>query len=114
MSAAALKERLRADLKTAMRERNPAEVSLFRNLIAVIDNAEAVPIEGLEERLRLQSFGFIGKVTRRELDPAELDALLFAEVRSRLSAATDYERHGRSEDAARLRREAGLITRYRA
>lgn len=110
MSASALKERLRGDLKAAMRERKPAEVAAIRTLIAAIDNAEAVPTEGLEERLRLRED--VGEVARRELDPEALDAVLAREIESRLAAAGDYERHGRGDDAVRLREEVKLIERY--
>jgi uncharacterized protein YqeY len=110
MSASELKDRLRADLKTAMRARNPAEVGVIRTLIAAVDNAEAQPIEAFEERLRRREV--VGEVGRRELDSQALDAVLAAEAGARLAAAEDYERHGRSDDAARLRREANLIARY--
>jgi uncharacterized protein YqeY len=112
MSATELKERLRADLKTAMRERNAGEVGLIRTLIAAVDNAEAQPIEGFQERLR--KLEPIGEIARRELDAQTLDAVLASEAQSRLSAADDYERNGRAEDAGRLRNEAALIARYRA
>lgn len=110
MSAGALKDRLRADLKTAMRERNATEVALIRTLIAAIDNAEAQPIEGFQERLR--RLEPIGEIARRDLDANALNAVLAAEAHSRQSAAEDYERNGRTDDAARLRDEAKLIARY--
>lgn len=94
-----------------MQARASDEVRLLRQLIAALDNAEAVPIEGLEERLRLRVP--IGEVARRELDAAATDAVLAAEVQSRLAAAEDYERHGRDDDAGRLRAEVAIIGRYR-
>jgi uncharacterized protein YqeY len=112
MSASELKHRLRADLKTAMRERKGDEVAVIRTLIAAVDNAEAQPLEHFEERLRQREA--IGEVGRRELDEMALDDLLGAEARSRLAAAEEYERHGRTDDAARLRRDADLIARYRS
>ena len=42
MSAVALKERLRADLKSAIQAKVVSEVRLLRTLIAALDNAEAV------------------------------------------------------------------------
>lgn len=111
MSAGELKERLRADLRTALRERKPREVAMIRTLIAAIDNAEALPIDEFEERIRRREA--VGEVGRRDLDNAALGELLAAEARSRLAAAEDYERHGRGEDGARLREEADLIARYR-
>jgi uncharacterized protein len=112
MSASALKERLRADLRAAMRERKSADIAVIRTVIAAIDNAEAVPIEGIAERLRLREV--VGEVARRELDPAALDGVLAKEIETRLAAAHDYERHGRGDDAARLGQEAELIARYRS
>ena len=112
MSTNALKERLRADLKAAMRERKTDEVGVIRTLIAAVDNAEAQPLADFHERLRQAEP--IGEIARRELDAEALDAVLAAETHSRLSAAGDYDRNGRPEDAARLRGEAALIARYRA
>jgi uncharacterized protein YqeY len=111
MSAGALKDRLRADLKAAMRERKTAEVGVIRTLIAAIDNAEAVSVDGMAERIRLRED--IGEVARRELDAADLDAVLAGEIAARSTAASDYESHGREGEAARLRQQAELIARYR-
>ena len=112
MSAGQLKERLRVDLKVAMRERKQDQVAVLRTLIAAVDNAEAQPSEAFAERLRQRET--IGEVARRELAAADLNEVLEAEARSRVAAAEDYVRHGRPDDAARLRREADLIGRYRA
>ena len=111
MNAAGLKDRLRADLKAAMQARATGEVRLLRTLIAAVDNAEAMPIDAFEERIRRRES--VGEVSRRDLDAAGLDAVLAAESESRLAAAEDYERSGRTEDAAGLRDEAELIARYR-
>ena len=112
MSAAELKELLRADLKAAMRDRKTGDVSVIRTVIAAIDNAEAVPVDGMAERLRARED--IGEVARRELDARALGEILENEIAARLSAAADYERLGLADDAARLRDEADLIERYRA
>ena len=112
MNATALKERLRADLKAAMQATVPDEVRLLRNLIAALDNAEAVaePPKTFGSR----KFGDpSGEVARREIDAPALDALLLGEIDARIAAAADYDRHGRDVEAARLRQEARLIERYR-
>ena len=112
MSATALKQRLRADLKAAMRARASDEVRLLRTLIAALDNAEAVPGEtGYVPR----AFGDPGaEVARRELDGEAVGGLLGSEIDTRLVAAADYERHGAMDEAGRLRREVELIARYRS
>jgi uncharacterized protein YqeY len=112
MSAAALKDRLRADLKTAMQARARAEVGVLRTLIAALDNAEAVPRE-LHSNLPLAFGDPAGEIPRRQLDAAAVDALLRAETESRLVAAADYERHDRGGEATRLREEIQVIARYR-
>ena len=111
MRAAALKERLREELKTAMRDKRADEVAVLRKLIAALDNAEAVPTEGYRPRA-LGDPG--GEVARRELDKAEVDALLVNEIAERRSAVEELERRGRPNEAALLAREAELIARYRA
>jgi len=112
MSATALKQRLRGDLKAAMQARAGDEVRLLRTLIAALDNAEAVPVEGAQDPFRKLGDPS-GEVPRRKLDDAAVDALLEAEAESRLAAAADYARHGRGKDAERLRDEVALIGRYR-
>lgn len=109
MSAAALKERLRADLKAALQARASDNVRVLRTLIAALDNAEAVPTEGYRPRALAG-----GEVARRELDGPAVEALLAEEVESRVAAAADYGRHGRDDEAARLRAEAAIVARYAA
>ena len=111
MSATALKERLRADLKAAMQARAAAQVRVLRALIAALDNAEAVP--GVAYTALPGTFGDgANEVSRLELDDAAVEALLAREVEERLAAAADYERRDRAEDAARLRDEAALVSGY--
>jgi uncharacterized protein YqeY len=112
VSAAALKERLRGDLKAAMQAKAAAEVRLLRTLIAALDNAEAVP--GASKYVP-RAFGETGtEVARLQLDGAAVEGILAAEIDTRLAAAADYDRHGASVEAQRLRDEADLIARYRA
>jgi hypothetical protein len=112
VSAAALKERLRADLKGAMQARAADEVRVLRVLIAALDNAEAVPSAERPDTPR--AFGDpSGEVARLDLDDAAIEALLADEVAARLSAVADYRSRGQHEEALRLEREAALVERYR-
>ena len=113
MSAAAFKERLRADLKAAMQARAADEVRVLRTLIAALDNAEAVP--SAQKAYVPRAFGDpSGEVARQVLDGDAVDLVLKAEVDSRLAAAADYDTHEQREQASRLRDEAALIARYLA
>ena len=112
MSAAALKQRLRADLKAAMQLRAADEVRVLRVLIAALDNAEAVSAE--QKGYVPRAFGDpSGEVARLDLDAGAVEALLADEVAARLSAAADYRGHGQNEEAHRLEAEAALVERYR-
>jgi hypothetical protein len=115
VSAVRLKERLRADLKIALKERQASTASVLRTLIAALDNAEAVTGDGIQNNTQPRAFGDpSGEIARLTLDDAAVDTLLAHEIDTRLSAAADYERHGRTDEADRLRAEAELIGRYRA
>ena len=107
MSAGALRQRLRDDLKAAMRGRNDAEVRLLRALGAAIDNAGAVPMAD-EELRRLDA----GEMARHELSDADVAELLAREVTERLEAAAGFDRLGKTVEAERLRTEAALVARY--
>ena len=109
MSAAALKERLRADLKAAMQARAADEVRVLRVLIAALDNAEAVPGEDKNIQRRFGEPG--AEVARRELADEDQVALLQFGIEERLAAAAGYD-GTRPELASRLRWEASLIARY--
>ena len=114
MSAAGLKERLRADLKAAMQARAGDDVRLLRTLIAALDNAEAVPRDPSHDNLP-RAFGDpSAEVAGRKLDGGALETLLQTEIDARLSAAKEYDRLHQDAEAARLRTEAELIERYRA
>jgi uncharacterized protein YqeY len=114
MSVAALKARLRDDLKTAMRARDSAAVSLLRTLAAALDNAEAVPLDApaANDDERLLGAG-PSEIARRELSDADIAALLERERAERLAAAEDYAALGKADEAARLRGEADMIEAYR-
>jgi uncharacterized protein len=98
-----LRARLSADLRTAMKERDKLSVDTLRCLLAVLDNAGAQ-----DPKVFVAST----EVPRKALTHSELQALLRAEVTSRSSAVIEYERGGRHQDAARLRAELVLISRY--
>jgi uncharacterized protein len=114
MSATALKQRLREDLKAAMQAKAAGEVRLLRALVAALDNAEAVSVDGMRQSALPSAFGDgSNEVARRELDEEDIAALLDREIHERLTAATDYERLGQADEATRLREEAHLVARYR-
>lgn len=111
LNASSFKERLRAELKASLRARKATEVGVIRTLIAAIDNAEAV--RDVEPAALSSRFGDgTNEVSRLELDRAAVEALLAREVEERLSAAAEYERRNRMDDAARLREEAALVSGY--
>lgn len=111
--AEAMKARLRGDLKAAMQANRALETGVLRGLIAALDNAEAVPVGDAHDRYAAKMFGDGSAETpRRDLNEADVQALLEREVATRLDAAQDVEGLGQDEWAAKLREEAAIAMRY--
>jgi GrpB-like predicted nucleotidyltransferase (UPF0157 family) len=98
-----MRARLSADLLAAMKERDKPTIDTLRCLLAVLDNAGAQDAK---------AFGSSTEVPRKTLTHNELQALMQAELTSRRTAVIEYERGGRHQDAARLREELILLSRY--
>lgn len=121
--AQALQERLRVDLRMAMKARQSLETSLLRGLIAAIDNAQsagiaagpavsAAPAAHSQWVAAGGAFGS-GEVERKALSEADLVELLAAEVAKREATAAEMDRLGRADLAEAARAEAAIISRYR-
>ena len=104
-----LKDRLRADLKDALKAGRKAEMSLLRSLLAAIDNAEAPPRTDAELRYDPNA---ASEIARLELSAAQLAAVLAHERAVREQAAGQMDRAGRTGAAQDLRAEAAIIGRY--
>jgi uncharacterized protein len=91
---AELKERLRADLTTSIKARDPMRSSTLRMVLTAITNAE---VSGRKAR---------------ELDDDQVVDVLSTEVKKRREAATAYDDAGRVELADKERAEAAVITEY--
>ena len=104
---------LKADLRTAMRERKTAEVTTLRGLISAIDNAQAVPVGDRHDTYVFHAFGDSAvEVPRRALGHDDLRALVEAEIKGRDDAAEDYRRLGRDDKAQELTEESQILSRY--
>ena len=89
-----LKDRLRADLTTAMKARDELRSSTLRMVLAAVTNAEVA-----------------GK-TAKVLTDEEVVTVLGAEAKKRREAATAFAEGGRAESAEKERAEAEVIAAY--
>jgi uncharacterized protein YqeY len=89
-----LKDRLRADLTTAMKARDDVRSSTLRMVLTAVTNAEVA-----------------GKVAK-ELTDDEVLTVLAAEAKKRREAAVAFEEGDRKESAAKERAEAAVIQDY--
>ena len=89
-----LKERLRADLTTAMKARDELRSSTLRMILTSVTNAEVA-----------------GKVAK-ELTDDDILTVLASEAKKRREAAVAFEEGGRAESAAKERAEAEVIADY--
>jgi uncharacterized protein len=89
-----LKDRLRADLTTAIKTRDDVRSSTIRMILTAVTNAEVA-----------------GKVAK-ELTDEEMLTVLSTESKKRREAAVAFEEGGRPESAAKERAEAAVIADY--
>ncbi|CQA01206.1 response regulator receiver protein [Mycobacteroides abscessus] len=113
----ALRATMRADLGVAMKARNSRAISALRTAIAAIDNAESVDSTAATPPASTHIAGAtIGlgtaEVPRRSLSPAQVHAILRAQIDDRSAEADRYETLGQIEAAEGLRGEAQIIAAY--
>jgi uncharacterized protein YqeY len=94
MTDTGLKQRLRADLTTAMKARDALTTATLRLALTAITNAEVAGTEA------------------KELSDTEIVAVLNKEVRKRGEAAEAFAGAGRAEQAAKERAEADVLSAY--
>lgn len=110
-AALSLKTRLRADLRTAMKDGRSAQARLLRALVAAIDNAEAPPIaSGASPQHRFGDGS--AEVERLLLGPDAVQTILLAEIAEREGAAQEMEQRGQADRASVLRAEAEIVRAY--
>jgi uncharacterized protein YqeY len=107
----ALEERLRAALRTAMRDRDAVATGALRSTLGALGNATAVPglaLPGTADEHVAGSVVGVGaaEAPRRELTEAEAAAIVRTEIAQRITAAEQY---GPSAGADRLRAEAVVL-----
>ncbi len=90
----ALKDRIRADLTTAIKARDELRSGTLRMVLTSISTAE------------------VSGKTARELDDEEIVTVLASEAKKRREAAVAFEDGNRPEKAARERAEAEVLADY--
>jgi uncharacterized protein YqeY len=108
-----MKSRLRADLGAAMKAGRKGDAALLRELIAAIDNAEAVPSRSEQASLVRHDF-FKGSAEAEKLflSEDEVHSLLLKEIEKREQAAAEFGRLGETQRADALRAEIWLAKQY--
>jgi uncharacterized protein YqeY/catechol 2,3-dioxygenase-like lactoylglutathione lyase family enzyme len=109
-----IRERLQADLKQALKDRDRVASSTIRSLLGSIANAEAVAAP--EEDRSAAPLGVVGvgaaEADRRELSEAEILDIIRADAAERAEALEHAEQHAPPETVERLRAESGVLARY--
>jgi uncharacterized protein YqeY len=97
-----------------MKAKDQVAVSALRSALAALANAEASsiaeakgPVAGPIAGARLGVGA--AEATRRDLTEDDVIDVLRDEIQERTTAATDYERLGRPDQAERLRAEAAVL-----
>jgi hypothetical protein len=115
MPTTSVQVRLQGALTEALRSRDSIAASALRSALSAIANAEAVPSANASRVVGSEHFaGAVAglgatEAARRELTEQDVAAIVAAEISDRRSVAGDYERLGRSDQSARLCREADIL-----
>lgn len=104
-NALPVRDRMKIELKRAMKARAAHTVTMLRSLLSAVDNAEAVDAPDGPVPVT----GHTPDVPRRRLSEAEILAILQREADDHRAALAEYERLGRAEEAARLRAELAVV-----
>lgn len=105
---------LRAALRDALRAKDKSSLSVIRQTLAAIDNAEAPDIShapaAQSEVIAGAADGVgAGDIARRQLGPDEVTAIVEREMHERRESAASYASLGRQSEAAALEREADVL-----
>jgi uncharacterized protein YqeY len=103
--AEAMRQRLQADLRVAMKGKMVFELAVLRMLIAAIDNAGSVPQSPKSEPRQFE-------VERRRLSRGDLEAILRREYETRQAAASEFADLGLSKESMQAGREMAIVGRY--
>ncbi|WP_036527444.1 GatB/YqeY domain-containing protein [Nocardia sp. CNY236] len=108
----ALRERMRSELFAAMKSRDRTVSSALRSALGAVDDAEAVEVAGPPAGALENSPTGLGvaEAAPRELTEDDVERIVRAEIDERLSAARQFEAHGRTDRAAVLHAEAKALT----
>lgn len=109
---------LREELRTALRARQAHAVTVLREALAALDNAEAAdpsaapPVQHGVIAGGVPGLG-AGEVPRRTLSAEEVTAIVEREVQERRDAADAYAKLGRHDEASTLRLQADVLAALR-
>jgi len=105
----ALRERLSAHLRTAMKARDAARSDALRALLARLDQATAVPLTNEHAPV----FGRSGEVPRRSMTWTEAQALVQDEINEKRRAIATYKDLKVAAEVERLEHQLDFMRRYR-
>jgi uncharacterized protein YqeY len=106
-----LPDRMRSDLKDAMRARNTARVTVLRTALAAFANAEAPPARA--EPVWPPVEHGASEVARLELTDDDHRRILDELITDREDTAATYDSNGRTEEADVMRAEIATLAAYR-
>jgi uncharacterized protein YqeY len=105
-------DRLREELRAALKSRDRATAGVLRAALAAIDNAGAVDSPAGRRGLAIEESPEgpgAAEAERRTLTEADVARIVRAEIDDREAAARHYESAGHAGGAARLRGEANVL-----
>ncbi len=105
-----LKEKIKRDLESALKEKKAEEASVLRMLSAAIINREK------EKRFKLfqenPNLDEKEAIQKSQLDEEEIMGVISSEIKKRREAIAGFEQGGRKEMAEKEKRELEMLSKY--
>lgn len=106
-----MRDRLKKELITARKAHDDISAAVCRSLIAVLDNAGSIPVDLSGPAMQIHGSA---DLPRTMLNHNDVTELLRQEHEEYITAAMEYRKHGREQEAAGLEAQAVVVERILA
>lgn len=101
----ALREKINARLRSALKERNRGTINALRSVLSALDNASAVAISSNH----IPVFGKSEDVPRKLLSSEDCEEIIQREIDTRTEAIVTFTRLNQTQEVEHLQSEIGII-----
>jgi uncharacterized protein len=107
-----IQERLKTDLQSARKSRDRLKTAVLRSTLALISNAEAVPVEEISEAYTMHIGVGSSEVMRRTLTEQDIRQIIQNEIDELLDAVSGMGANSDNPYTTELLQKASILKKY--